>query len=97
MSVRVTLELHLRPDAVDLVIQGLEDQLRDTRGFDGCEEISVVRSQDDPNTLLVLELWATRAHHEAYVRWRTDRGDMDGIAALSTAPHRITYYDFVGI
>lgn len=95
MSVKVFLELHLKPEVVDAVKGGFGKTLLDTRAFEGCEEISVLQSQDDPCKLVIVEQWATREHYEAYLKWRTDRGDMDGMTAISTEPYQVHYFDFV--
>ncbi len=95
MSIKVILELNLKPEVADAVVGGFGQMLVDTRAFEGCEEISVVRDQDDTNRVLVLEQWATRENYEAYLAWRTERGDMDGIADISTQPYKVTYYDYV--
>ena len=95
MSVKVFLELHLKPEVVDAVKGGFGKTLLDTRAFDGCEEISVLQSQDDPCKLVIVEQWASREHYEAYLAWRTERGDMDGMNAISSQPFQVHYYDFV--
>lgn len=95
MSVRVILELHVKPELAEPMKAGFKDILPDTRSFEGCEEISVLQSQEDPNMLLVLEQWETREHYEAYLKWRTDRGDMDNIVAATTEPHKISFFDYV--
>jgi quinol monooxygenase YgiN len=95
MSVRVTLELHVKPEAAEQMKGGFKELLPDTRAFDGCEEISVLQNQEDPTMFLVVEQWETRESYEAYLKWRTDRGDMDNIAAVSTEPYKVSYFDYV--
>jgi len=89
------LELNVVPEVAERVKAGFKDLLVDTRAFEGCEEISVLADQDNPNRILVLEQWATRASYDAYLKWRTERGDMDNIAKVSTEPFRVTFYDYV--
>lgn len=95
MSIRVVLELHVKPELADKVKDGFKEQLVDTRAFEGCEEISVIQNQDDPSEILVLEQWDSRQSYEAYLKWRTDRGDMDNIDKISTQPFQVRYYDYV--
>jgi quinol monooxygenase YgiN len=95
VSVRVILEFNLKPEMAELVKGGMKDSLVDTRGFEGCEEVSIIENQDNPNQVLLLERWDTREHYEAYLKWRTDRGDMDGISGVSTEPLKITYWNTV--
>lgn len=95
MSVKVILELNLKPEVVEAVKDGFAATLVDTRKFEGCEEISIIQSEDDPNKLLILEQWETRANYEAYLKWRTERGDMDNLNAISTKPFQVSYFRFV--
>ncbi len=95
MSVKVILELHLKPEMVDLVKGGLGESLVATRAFEGCEEITVLQHQDEPGTVLILEQWQTRAHYEAYLAWRTETGTMEGLNAISTEPYKVHVLDFV--
>jgi quinol monooxygenase YgiN len=95
VSVRVILELNLKPEMAEAVKGGMKDTLVDTRAFEGCEGISVIENQDNPTQVLLLERWETREHYEAYLKWRTDRGDMDGIGSVSTEPYKVTYWSTV--
>lgn len=96
MSIRVTLALHLKPELTELVAEGISTGLNETRAFDGCEEVVLLRSQDDRDTFLILEQWDSRTSYEAYLAWRTERGDMDAFAEISTQPYEVNYFDYVG-
>jgi quinol monooxygenase YgiN len=39
MSIRVILEVHLKPENVEAVKTGMRDLLPDTRAFEGCEPV----------------------------------------------------------
>lgn len=95
VSVRVILELNIKPELAEQVKAGFKDTLVDTRAFDGCEEISVVQDQENASRFLILEQWDSRESYEAYLKWRTDRGDMDNISSVSTEPYKVTCYDYV--
>ena len=96
MSITVILELHVKPDLTEQVKAGFKDLLPDTRTFAGCEGIQVLQNQEQPDMLLVLEQWASREHFDAYLKWRTDRGDIDTIVSFSTTPHQFTFFEYVG-
>ena len=95
MSVKVILELHVQPEFVEQVKAGFREFLVDTRAREGCEEVAVLQSQNDPDILVVLQQWATRSAYESYLTWRTDRGDIANIATFSSAPHSVSFYDYV--
>ena len=97
MSVKVMLAFHLKPDLVEEVKTSLRELLPDTRAFEGCEDISVVQSQEDPNTLLIVEQWAARENYEAYFKWRTDTGAIAMVNDMCTEPLQPKYYDFVRV
>lgn len=97
MSVRVILEFHLKPGNADAVKATLKEALVDTRAYEGCEDICVVQNQDDPNMLLILEQWATRANYDAYFKWRTDTGVIAAVSELCTKPLEPKYFDFVRV
>lgn len=97
MSVRVIVDFHLKPECVDTMRSILRDALPDTRGFDGCESLSFLHSQDDPNLFVALEQWATRESYEAYFKWRSETGVIAAITDMCTQPLEPRYYDFVGV
>lgn len=95
MSVTVVLELTLKPEKVEDVKGMLKQILPDTRAYDGCEGVTIHQDQDNPNTLVALEQWASRAHYEKYFAWRTETGVIAGLAEVITAPPSIRYFDGV--
>jgi heme-degrading monooxygenase HmoA len=44
--------------------------LPDTLTHGGCEEIHIWCDQDNPDSVVSLTRWATRADYEAYLAWR---------------------------
>ena len=95
MSVKVILELHVKPELADRFKEGFKDTLVDTRAFEGCEELSVLVNQDDPAMFVILEQWESRAHYEAYLKWRDDRGDLEGMSRATTEPFKVTFLDYI--
>ena len=43
--------------------------------------------------MILIEEWDTRADHEAYVAFRTERGDMARMAQMLAEPPRLDYWD----
>ena len=93
MAVTVTLDLFLKPEATEEFVGMLAEMLPDTRAFQGCQGVAVVRNQDDPNQITLIERWDSRADQERYIAWRTETGAMNGAAEASAAPIKMTYFD----
>ena len=43
----------------------------------------------------IYEEWESRADHEAYLVWRTERGDMEKLGSMLRAAPSIKYYDVI--
>jgi len=95
LSINVVLEITAAEGKADELIAMLRKHLADTRARKGCEGLTVHRGQDEPNTVLLIERWASRADDEAYRAWRADAGAIDGLAALVDGPPSIRYFDDV--
>ncbi len=82
MSVFVLVEFQSRPDRVDDLLDLLEQVLPGTRSFDGCKEAVVEQDLDEPTTVLLCERWISRSHFDAYKAWRSEQGDLAGLAEI---------------
>jgi len=92
-TVTVTLELALKPEAVQDFCTQIPEVLKETREFPGFVDIMVRRNADDPNRVILVEEWETRAAYEAYIAYRTETGFMDALAETITEPPRLNYWD----
>ena len=97
MSVIVVAELPAQPDQVDALIDFIRSIIPGTREFDGFEGISMHRNTDDSDQIALVEVWASRAHHEKYLSWRTERGDFGQVVAMLTGAPSIRYFDPIEI
>jgi quinol monooxygenase YgiN len=97
MTCQVVLELKMKPDCVDKAREWFRSILPDTRGYAGFATLSVTQNQDDPTELMIVEQWDSRAAYEKYLGWRTERGDMEAVAAMVAAEPKIRFYDYVGV
>ena len=95
MSVVVLLEPQIAPGKAEDMLALFREVLPDTRVYDGCQGVVIHRDQDAPDRLLLIERWASRPHYEAYSQWRTDRGDIERLAALSSGPASVRYFDVI--
>jgi quinol monooxygenase YgiN len=92
MSVLYILELEIEPDKVDGYLAMFPAVVPDTRAFAGCEGITIHRSEDDPNRIVLLEYWASKEAHETYLSWRRERGDMERFSQGLAGPPSGRYF-----
>lgn len=52
----------------------LVEALADTRAFEGCERIDVHVDADNPDRIILWEMWGARSDDETYIAWRLDNG-----------------------
>ena len=97
MSVLVLLQFNAKPENAGDITKYMKEALPDTRGFDGCNSISVHSDQDNSNNMVIVEDWDSREHYEKYLAWRTERGDMERMGGWLVGEPTIRYYQNVGV
>lgn len=86
MAVMVTVEFRFKPEAADAMIEAMKASLPDTRAYDGCQDVKSYY-EAETHSLLLVEIWDSAAHQQAYIGWRAETGMMDSIGdALADAP-----------
>lgn len=93
MTTMATAEFSIKPEKLDEFLDIMKAALVDTRAFDGCEGLDTYTSQDEPGLVVLVEMWADRSKHEAYLAWRVEGGMMEMLADFVTAPPRFAYFD----
>jgi len=56
----------------------------------------VHQDQDSPETIVLIEQWASREHQLDYLAWRQGQGDIERFLALLDGPGPIRYLDYLG-
>ncbi|MEO1889438.1 MAG: antibiotic biosynthesis monooxygenase [Cycloclasticus sp.] len=97
MSVDVILSLQVNPENREELLAVFKAILPDTRTYQGCQSVVVTTNEDDPHNIILLEKWDNRSDHESYMGWRTQRGDIDKLVALLSAPPAISYLETISI
>ena len=92
MTVTVTLELRLKPDAVQAAREVMGRALKDTRAFAGNLQTDVLVDEDDEAHWLIYELWQSVEHDEAYRAFRAGEGKLTELPPLLAAPPVKTRY-----
>ncbi len=95
MSVLVLFDLETKAGKEEEAVALFAGMFPDTRAFDGCESITLHRDQDAASRFTLVERFASREHYEAYLRWRTERGDVALLGALLAGPPSIRFFDDV--
>ena len=91
MSVMVTVEWPAKPETLSEFLDVLRQALVDTRTYDGCEDVQTYVEKSTGSVLLV-EIWASEDHQQAYMKWRMEAGLMDAVGGyLDGAPIARTF------
>ena len=93
MAVKIVLELKAKPGAGDSLLETFRSILPDTRAYDGCIGVDTLRDRDDPDTLVLVETWESRAHYEKYFAWRQESGLVEQLGKVVAAPPNLRYFD----
>ena len=93
MSVLCTVTWIIKPGSVDVFVKVLTGMFSETRTHDGFINIRLQRSATAANEFLLIQEWETTQHHQAYVAFRGERGDLDRLAALTVGPTPIQYWE----
>ena len=88
----VTLNVKLKPEAAEGFCGLLPEMIKDTAQRPGFVGIQIVRHKDDPNEVLFIERWASEQTYYDYIAWRTERGDMDGAAAVLAEEAKLDFW-----
>jgi len=91
MSVDVIFNLQVNPENREELLSIFAAILPDTRNYPGCQGVVVSSNEDDIHNIVLLEKWNKRSDHESYLAWRTERGEIEKLASLLSAPPSITY------
>ncbi|PHS73201.1 MAG: antibiotic biosynthesis monooxygenase [Cycloclasticus sp.] len=97
MSVDVILNVQVNPENREELLAVFAAILPDARAYQGCQNVTVTTNEDDLHNIVLLEKWDQRSDHESYMAWRTERGDIDKLVALLSAPPAITYLETIAI
>lgn len=97
MGIVVLVEMQLLSGHVESLKQSLASLLPGTRAFDGCESVEIQENQDDPDNLVAVERWESRAHYDKYFAWRQEAGAIRKINRISARPLSVRYFDDVDI
>jgi quinol monooxygenase YgiN len=90
MAVITLLDLQFKPEVVDEALELFARVLVDTRAFDGCNSVTVIRDSEDPAHVVAVEEWESLEHDAAYRKWRAGDGAIAELPPLLAAAPRTT-------
>jgi len=64
-----------------------------TRSYDGCKYVFLSVDQENENSLVMVEEWDSKEHHQRYVAFREADGTSDLMDPLLVSPPRVRYLD----
>ena len=85
MSVVVQLTLKAKDDQYDTLVGAMKAILPDTAARGGAEIISCCANPSD-KSVRICEVWDKIESQQAYMGWRTERGDIDKMVAMLREP-----------
>src|SRR5665213_2507123 len=89
----VTLLFPCQPGKGKDLLEILTSALVETRAYDGCVSVETFVDSDQPDTVVLIEKWDSRAHNEKYMTWRIETGLVDMLAPILAAPLEIRYLE----
>ena len=90
---KVTLLFPCQPGMGTALLEALAAALVETRAYDGCVSVETFVDADNPDDVLLVEEWATRAHQERYMAWRVENGMIDLLQPILAGPLEIHFLD----
>ena len=93
MSVLCTVTSVIKPECADEFIDMLGGMFSETRTHDGFINIRLLKSATAANEFIMLQEWETTQHHQAYMAFRSEQGDLERLAAMTAGPTLIHYWN----
>ena len=95
MSTMVLIELKVKPESVDDMKALMKELLPDTRAYEGCQSVDFYDNTETKGSMVLYEIWDSKAHQERYLGWRTETGTLNRLLALVAAQPNFQYFDKV--
>ena len=93
MSCLVIVEFLCNPGSSQDFIDMCRRNYPVTRAFDGCKYVFLSVDQVNENSLVMVEEWDSKEHHQRYVAFRETDGTSDLMDPLLVSPPRVRYLD----
>ena len=94
MATLVILEVRAKEGALPEVKEFLAKNLPDTRGYDGCLELTPYLNEDG-RTVVIVEKWVSKPQYEQYLAWRQETGALADFGKLTEGEPNIRYFEAI--
>lgn len=91
-GVLATVTWKTKPELTERCVEALRGMFPSTRLKRGFRSIRLLRSEADPNELILLQEWDDVQAHQDYMRFRTETGDLETLTAMSATTPHIAYW-----
>ena len=91
-GVMITVKIEVKPEVIDDYLAMLPDSVKVTASRPGFRKMTCSRNKDNPNLFMWVEHWDSAADYDAYIAWRTERGDMDGYKDIAVGEIEFGYW-----
>ncbi|MDA8196735.1 MAG: antibiotic biosynthesis monooxygenase [Actinomycetota bacterium] len=92
MSAKVIFEFRFKATSLEDGLAELATILVDTRKFNGCLGVEVVRDVNDSEHFVLVESWESTEDYKAYSTWRAGDGKTN-LGSFFAGPPSITIYE----
>ena len=92
MATLVLIEAEPEPGQTQNLVDFFKRNLHHPQAHDGFREAAVYAADDDA-TVIVTQLWDSKAQFEAYLAWRETAGSFEEFEALAKAEPAIRYLE----
>jgi quinol monooxygenase YgiN len=90
---KVTLVFKCNPGMGADLLTVFTTALADTRAFDGCVSVETFVDANNPDTVVLIEDWDSKAQQEAYLNWRIENGMIDLLGPVLAEPLELRYLE----
>ena len=97
MTCLVVADFTFKEEEADNMADRWRNLFPDTRAYPGCIDLSVSRNQDQPNKFVIIVVWESRKQAESYLKWRTERGDIENYSNWITEEPTIRFFNKLGL
>ncbi len=94
MRIKVVLDMKAKSDLVPKYMKFLEENLPNVRGYEGCESVKVYFNKETKE-MAIDEIWASREHHQNYIKFITENGVMGQLISFLEQEPMVRYYDIL--
>lgn len=91
MTEPLLIEFSIRPEKLDGFLTFLTDIIADTRTFEGCEHVEVWEEEGTPGSVLLYQVWESRAKQEEYSAWRAETGTLNRLGEFLTGAAKVRW------